>query len=56
VDCLWVGHFDLSVSLGVPGDFGSKTFTDAIDRVVAAPASTRRPSAGWCPTWRRGLR
>ena len=32
VDCLWVGHFDLSVSLGVPGDFGSKTFTDAITR------------------------
>src|SRR5262245_61621041 len=36
VDCLWVGHFDLSVSLGVPGDFGSKTFTDAIKRVAAA--------------------
>jgi 2-keto-3-deoxy-L-rhamnonate aldolase RhmA len=36
VDCLWVGHFDLSVSLGVPGDFGSKPFTDAIARVCAA--------------------
>ena len=36
VDCLWVGHFDLSVSLGVPGDFGHPTFTDAIDKVVAA--------------------
>ena len=36
VDCLWVGHFDLSVSLGVPGQFDSKTFNDAIDRVVAA--------------------
>jgi 2-dehydro-3-deoxyglucarate aldolase/4-hydroxy-2-oxoheptanedioate aldolase len=36
VDCLWVGHFDLSVSLGVPGQFDSKTFDDAIDRVVAA--------------------
>ena len=36
VDCLWVGHFDLSVSLGVPGQFDSKTFHDAIDRVVAA--------------------
>ena len=22
VDCLWVGHFDLSVSLGVPGGQG----------------------------------
>jgi 2-keto-3-deoxy-L-rhamnonate aldolase RhmA len=36
VDCLWVGHFDLSVSLGVPGQFDIKTFNDAIDRVVAA--------------------
>ena len=36
VDCLWVGHFDLSVSLGVPGQFDSKTFADAVDRVVAA--------------------
>ena len=36
VDCLWVGHFDLSVSLGIPGDFGNRVFTDAIDRVAAA--------------------
>ena len=36
VDCLWVGHFDLSVSLGVPGQFDSKTFNAAINRVVAA--------------------
>src|SRR6516165_3860199 len=36
VDCLWVGHFDLSVSLGVPGQFGSKKFTDAVARVAAA--------------------
>lgn len=36
VDCLWVGHFDLSTSLGVPGQFESKTFIDAINRVVRA--------------------
>jgi len=36
VDCLWVGHFDLSSSLGVPGQFESKKFLDAIDRVVRA--------------------
>ena len=36
VDCLWVGHFDLSVSLGIPGDFNNKIFTDAIATVVAA--------------------
>jgi 2-keto-3-deoxy-L-rhamnonate aldolase RhmA len=36
VDCLWVGHFDLSVSLGISGQFEHKTFKDAIDRTVAA--------------------
>ena len=30
VDCLWVGHFDLSCSLGIPGQFDHKDFTDAI--------------------------
>ena len=39
IDALWVGHFDLSASLGIPGEFDSKTFTQAIDRVAAA---TRR--------------
>jgi len=34
VDCLWVGHFDLSCSLGVPGQFDHPTFTDAIRRVI----------------------
>src|SRR5580704_1244812 len=38
VDALWVGHFDLSVSLGIPGEFDHPDFTKAIDRVVAACA------------------
>jgi 2-keto-3-deoxy-L-rhamnonate aldolase RhmA len=36
VDCLWVGHFDLSASLGIPGQFEHPTFLQAIDRVAAA--------------------
>ena len=36
VDCLWVGHFDLSASLGIPGQFEHPAFLDAIDRVAAA--------------------
>ena len=36
VDCLWVGHFDLSCSLGIPGEFTHPKFLDAIDRVAAA--------------------
>ena len=26
VDCLWVGHFDLTNFLGIPGDFNSKIY------------------------------
>jgi len=36
VDCLWVGHFDLSCSLGIPGEFRHAKFTAAVERVVAA--------------------
>ena len=36
VDCLWIGHFDLSVSLGIPGEFDNPVFVDAMARVVAA--------------------
>jgi 2-keto-3-deoxy-L-rhamnonate aldolase RhmA len=36
VDCLWVGHFDLSCSLGIPGQFDHKDFTDAIATVAKA--------------------
>ena len=36
VDCLWVGHFDLSASLGIPGQFDHPDFLAAIDAVVQA--------------------
>jgi 2-keto-3-deoxy-L-rhamnonate aldolase RhmA len=36
VDCLWVGHFDLSVALGIPGQFDHKKFKRAIDKTIAA--------------------
>jgi 2-keto-3-deoxy-L-rhamnonate aldolase RhmA len=36
VDCLWVGHFDLSASLGIPGEFTNPKFLKAIARVDAA--------------------
>ena len=55
VDCLWVGHFDLSVSLGVPGDFGSKTFTDAIARVVAAARKHKKALGRLVPDVATGL-
>ncbi len=36
IDCVWVGHFDLSASLGVPGDFASRTYRDALEGICAA--------------------
>lgn len=36
VDAIMVGPFDLSVSLGIPGEFESPVFWDAFDRMVAA--------------------
>jgi 2-dehydro-3-deoxyglucarate aldolase/4-hydroxy-2-oxoheptanedioate aldolase len=36
VDCLWVGHFDLSVSLGIPGEFNHPKFMEAMDSIIAA--------------------
>ncbi len=55
VDCLWVGHFDLSVSLGVPGEFSSKKFTDAIARVAAAAAKHGKSLGRLVPTVQQGI-
>ncbi len=36
VDCIWVGHFDLSCSLGIPGEFEHPRFLAAMDKIIAA--------------------
>jgi 2-dehydro-3-deoxyglucarate aldolase/4-hydroxy-2-oxoheptanedioate aldolase len=36
VDVLWVGHHDLSQSMGIHGQFQHPAFQDAMERVVAA--------------------
>ena len=38
VDCLWIGHMDLSCSLGTAAQFDTAEFTDAVRTVVAAAA------------------
>lgn len=35
-DCLWIGHFDLSNSLGIPGAFDDPVFRQATARAMAA--------------------
>jgi 2-keto-3-deoxy-L-rhamnonate aldolase RhmA len=36
VDCLWIGHFDLSCSLGIPGQFDHPRFVEAVETVTRA--------------------
>ncbi len=36
IDVLWIGHFDLSTSLGIPGQFEHPTFKAAVARVSKA--------------------
>lgn len=54
VDCLWVGHFDLSVSLGIPGEFDNPKFQTAIDRVVAAARKHGKALGRLVPTVEQG--
>jgi 2-keto-3-deoxy-L-rhamnonate aldolase RhmA len=46
VDALWLGHFDLSNFLGIPGQFGSPVFQDAIKHIVGA-AKKHGKAAGY---------
>ena len=34
--CLWIGHFDLTNSLGIPGQFAHPTYLEAVERVLEA--------------------
>lgn len=36
IDVLWIGHFDLSNSLGIPGQWEHPLFVDALKKVLAA--------------------
>lgn len=41
-DCLWIGHFDLSNSLGIPGAFDDPLFKAATARVMAAAKANNK--------------
>ena len=36
IDVLWIGHFDLTASLGVPGQFDHPDYVRSVDRVLEA--------------------
>lgn len=45
VDVLWVGHFDLSQSMGIPGQFQDPRFVDALKTVIAAATKSGKAAA-----------
>lgn len=55
VDCLWVGHFDLSASLGIPGQFDHKDFTDATEAVIKACRRHGKSAGRLVPTVEQGV-
>ena len=54
IDVLWIGHFDLSASLGVPGDFASAAFHGAVDRVLEAGERHGKPVGMVCGSVEEG--
>ena len=55
VDALWVGHFDLSVSLGIPGDFANPKFEAAMDRIIAAAKKHGKSLGRLVPNTEQGI-
>lgn len=55
VDCLWVGHFDLSCSLGIPGEFEHPKFKDAITRTLRAARKHGKAAGRLVPDVRTGI-
>lgn len=45
IDVLWIGQYDLSASLGVPGDFAHPRFVEATRRILDACAAHGKPAA-----------
>ena len=48
IDVLWIGQYDLSISLGIPGQFGHPDFLSAVERVIAATSACNKV-AGFMP-------
>src|SRR5947208_9933465 len=45
VDALWLGHFDLTNFLGIPGGFQDPRFVAAVDRIIAACETAHKAAA-----------
>jgi 2-keto-3-deoxy-L-rhamnonate aldolase RhmA len=58
IDVLWLGHFDLTNFLGIPGDFESPTYLEAVRTIVTAARRHGKglgfmaADAGWARRYR----
>lgn len=43
VDALWLGQFDLTASLGIPGEFDHPTYVKAVDELLAICGQVNKP-------------
>jgi 2-keto-3-deoxy-L-rhamnonate aldolase RhmA len=55
VDGLWIGHVDLTASLGRPGDFDDPSFRQAVARISAAAKTHGKPLGRLCSTIEEGV-
>lgn len=56
VDCLWIGHFDLSASLGIPGEFEHRLFKNAVKAVTKACETHKKAQGRLVPTVEEGIK
>jgi len=56
VDCLWIGHFDLSASLGIPGEFDHRHFKNAVRAVTKACENHKKALGRLVPTVEEGIK
>ncbi len=56
VDCLWIGHFDLSASLGIPGEFEHRLFKNAVKAVTKACETHKKALGRLVPTVEEGIK
>ena len=43
VDLAWLGHFDLTVSMGIPGQFEHPEYVDAVETLLATATKNGKP-------------
>lgn len=59
IDCLWLGHFDLTNFLGIPGQFDNPAYINGVKRIVAAGRKHKKAlgvmaaDAAWAKQYKR---